>query len=366
MNHRRRFRASAVCLALAAAVIASTAMNVPGAFAASTSGDSGRADVDWLSLGFDLASPFRPIIDALDGDQAINKGTDGRLTFLLLGSDARGTAVSRTDSMMIMSIKGNTITSASLPRDTGLVPRPSWLGGGVFPGKANGILRQLTAGTTLDNGLDKFERVIEDLLGIEIDYHALIWFDGFTTLVSKIDPITVNSEREIRDQSHRDGNSTLPGVYFPVWNGYALYAMNTGSDPYCNGKYKAYSDPRAHAETWCHRALPYVRSRHGPYNDDWVRSRRQQEFIVSAIKAVSQSELSSLVSTAQSEGKGKWWTNFPISATTGMDLYNALHNGSHGAHVVFKPSQFASRVPGTSKYELKLSAVRAWSAQYLK
>lgn len=340
-------------------------MSVPGAFAASTSGESGSVDVDWLSLGFDLASPFRPIIDALDGDQAINKGTDGRLTFLLLGLDARGSAVTRTDSMMIMSIKGNTITSASLPRDTGRVPRPAWLGGGVFSGKANGILKQLMNGRTLDGALDTFERVMEDLLGIEIDYHALIWFDGFTTLVSKIDPINVNSEREIRDQSHIDGNSTVPGVYFPLWNGYGLYALNTGSDPYCNGEYKNYSDPRSHPDTWCHRALPYVRSRHGPYNDDWVRSRRQQEFIVSAIKAVSLAELGSLVSTAQSEGMGKWWTNFPISATTGMDLYSALHNGTHGAHVVFKPSQFAGRIPGTSQYELKLSAVRAWSAQYL-
>lgn len=341
-------------------------MNVPGALAASTSGESGSSDVDWLGLGFDLASPFRPIIDALDGDQAISKGTDGRLTFLLLGLDARGSAVTRTDAMMIMSIKGNTITSASLPRDTGRVPRPAWLGGGVFSGKANGILKQLMSGTTLDNGLAKFERVIEDLLGIEIDYHALIWFDGFTTLVSKIDPITVNSEREIRDQSHIDGTSTIPGTYFPKWNGYALYAYNTGTDLYCNGKYKNYSDPKTHPETWCRRALPYVRSRHGPYNDDWVRSRRQQEFIVSAIKAVSQAELGPLVSTAQSEGLGKWWTNFPISATTGMDLYNALHHATHGAHVVFKPSQFAGRIAGTSQYELKLSAVRAWSAQYLR
>ena len=97
--------------------------------------------------------------------------------------------------MLIMSIKGNTITAASLPRDTGRVPRPASMGGGTFPGKANSILHQLQAGTTLDGALDKFDQVIENIAHIEIDYHALIWFNGFTTLVDKIDPVNVNSTR---------------------------------------------------------------------------------------------------------------------------------------------------------------------------
>jgi len=63
---------------------------------------------------------------------------------------------------------------------------------------------------------------------------------------------------------------------------------------------------------------------------------------------------------------GKWWTNYPINATSAMDLYNALHNASLGEHVVFKPSIFAGRIPGTSAYELKLTAVRQWAAQHLK
>ncbi|MGI8929542.1 MAG: LCP family protein [Candidatus Limnocylindrales bacterium] len=313
-----------------------------------------------------MTSTLRPILDALDGNQALSRGTDGRLTFLLLGSDARGSTVSRTDSIMLMSIKGNTITSASVPRDTGRVPRPASMGGGTFSGKVNGILRQLVSSTgSLNGGLAAFERVIESVAQIEIDYHALIWFDGFTTLVGKIDPITVNITREIADPKHIDDPNGPAGVYFPKWNGFALNAYNSTSQFYCDGAWR--TDPAPiNSANYCRRALPYVRSRKGPDNDDWVRSRRQQEFIASTIKAVGQGELSGLVSTAQAEGMGKWWTNYPITSTSAMDLYNQFQGASLGTHVVWKPSVFAARIPGTSAYELKLTAVRQWSAQYLK
>ena len=366
MFHRRGIRAAILVVSLTAVLAASSITGPQTASAAVWTGDPGSSKVDWLDLAMSMATPLRPFIDALEGSQSFSTGSDGRLTFLLLGSDSRASAVSRTDAMLIMSVKGNTITAASLPRDTGRVPRPASMGGGTFPGKANSILHQLQSGTTLDGALNKFDQVIENVAQIEIDYHALIWFNGFTTLVDKVDPINVNSERVIYDGKHVDQNGSPPGVYFPKWNGYAIYAWNTGSSKYCNGTFKLYSDPTAHPETWCHRALPYVRSRHGPGNDDWVRARRQQEFIASTIKAVSSSELSGLVSTASSEGMGKWWTNFPISAGNALDLYNKLHGANLGAHVVWKPSQFATRIPGTSAYELNLSAVRQWSAQYLK
>lgn len=364
MIGRRGIRASAVVVALAAMVAVSSVLGYPTASAAVTRVDHGSR-FDWLGLAMEIAAPMRPLIDAIDGSQALDRGTDGRLTFVVLGSDSRNTSVSRTDTMMIVSVKGNTITAASLPRDTGRVPRPPSMGGGTFPGRANGLLRLLMSGTNLDGALAKFEQVIEYIAQIEVDYSALVWFDGFTTLVGKVDPITVKIEREIRDPKHIDDPDGPAGVYFPQWNGFALNAFNTGSNPYCNGAYKTDPAPIS-SSNYCRRALPYVRSRKGPGNSDWVRSRRQQEFVAATIKAVAQSELSGLVSTAQSEGMGKWWTNYPINATSAMDLYNALHNASLGEHVVFKPSIFAGRISGTSAYELKLTAVRQWAAQHLK
>jgi anionic cell wall polymer biosynthesis LytR-Cps2A-Psr (LCP) family protein len=306
------------------------------------------------------------VVAAIEGGAALNKGSDGRLTFLLLASDSRVSSVSRTDTMMIISIKGNTITAASIPRDTARLPRPASMGGGVFPGKANTVLRQLLSGTTLDGALSKFEIVFEDLLRIEIDFRAIIWFNGFTTLVDKVDPITVNVTREIRDGKLGEDPDGPAGVYFPKRAGYAIYAWDPLPNPYCNGSWKDDTSPPIDAKFMCHRALPYMRSRKGPNNSDWVRARRQQEFVVATIKAVAQSELSGLVTTAQSEGLGRWWTNYPISLTSAMDLYNEFQGASLGKHVVFKPTTYATRIPGSAGYELKVPAVRAWAAQYLK
>jgi hypothetical protein len=108
-----------------------------------------------------------------------------------------------------------------------------------------------------------------------------------------------------------------------------------------------------------------VRSRKGTGNNDFVRARRQQDFIAATIRAVQQSELSGLASTAQSQGAGKWWTDYPISFSSATDLYNALHGASLGAQVVFKPNTYATAIPGSSAYELKLSAVRQWIATYM-
>jgi anionic cell wall polymer biosynthesis LytR-Cps2A-Psr (LCP) family protein len=318
---------------------------------------------DLLRLAQTFATPLRPLLAAMEGANAISTGTDGRLTFLLAGSDSRNSSISRTDSIMIVSVKGKTISAASIPRDTGRIPDP--FGGGVFPGKVNSILHQLrTTSSSMDQALDRFEVVIENVIQQEIDYHALLWFDGFTTLVGKIDPISVNIGRDIADPKHEDDEHGAPGVYFPKWTGYALYAFNTGSNPYCNGAYKN-DPPPIDARYWCHRALPFVRSRKGPGNNDWVRSYRQQGFVAATIKAISRAELSSLVSTGQSEGMGKWWTNLPINSTTALDLYDALDGARLVNQVVFKPKTYAGRIVGTSSYELKLPAVRQWAAQYL-
>lgn len=310
-----------------------------------------------------FASPLRPLLSVLEGTNAVSTGSDGRLTFLLVGSDSRTSSISRTDSIMIVSLKGKSISAASIPRDTARIPNP--FGGGVFPGKINSILHQLRTGSaSLDQALDRFEVVIENVIQQEIDYHALLWFDGFTTLVGKIDPISVNIGRDIADPKHEDDEFGPLGVYFPKWTGYALYAFNTGSNPYCNGAYKS-DPPPVDARYWCRRALPFVRTRKGPGNNDWVRSSRQQGFVAATIKAISRTELNSLVSTAQSEGAGKWSTNLPINSSTALDLYDALYGARLVNQIVFKPKTYAGRIVGTSSYELKLPAVRQWAAQYL-
>lgn len=327
----------------------------------------------WLDLALNVASsaPLRPFIDALFGTDTIDTGSDGRLTVLLLGSDTRGGGVGLTDTIIIVSLKGNTINAASIPRDTARILNPfTPSASDTFKGRVNAILQKLRNGTTVDNGLAKFEIVIEKLLQIEIDYHAMITFNGFQTLVDEVDPISVNVGRTISDSKYWDDPHKKRGVYFPASasGSYALYAWQPEpKSALCNGLWRNYSKPPS--DTWCQRALPFVRSRKGSGNSDWVRARRQQDFVGAAIRRVvarGTGSLSSLVDKGTSAlNAGQLYTNIPFNSSA-IDFYNALQNASLVNQVVFKPKKYASHIPGTSAYRLKLPAVRAWAARHLK
>ena len=306
----------------------------------------------WLALGSRLASPLRPYLDALAGSEAISYGSDGRLTVLLLGSDTRGGGISRTDTIMIMSLKGNQISVASIPRDTSrilnyLTAAPN----DKFKGRINTIARQV--------GLANFVIVIEKLLNIQIDYYALVSFSGFEALVNVVDPINVNISRRIRDSRYWD-DSTSRGIYFPAANNYPVYS-NSGA-PACNGSWKKYLNPPP--STWCHRALVFVRSRKG--GSDFQRARRQQDFVGAAIRTVNSGDVGSLVSTANGQAAaGALMTNIPFNSSA-LALFNDLNNAYLAHQVVFKPKKYSTHIPGTTAYQLKLSAVRAWTAAYMK
>ena len=221
----------------------------------------------------------------------LDEGSDGRLTILLLASDSRGTGVSRTDSIMVASIDENkVISTASIPRDTARIPLPASLGGGTYVGKINGMVKSfIKSGMTQNAALNKFETVIESVLGgVEIDYRVVLWFGGLTTLVDQVDPITVNVVKEIRDSKQIDDHAAdqRKGVYFPLASSYQLFATNVSANgrTYCNGNWRFDPAP-IDAVNYCHRALPYTRSRKGPGNNDWIREARQQTFLVSAIHA---------------------------------------------------------------------------------
>jgi anionic cell wall polymer biosynthesis LytR-Cps2A-Psr (LCP) family protein len=360
VSNARAGRVTATVLAVFTLVLA-TAANPGGAYGAS------RWDLRGLvtDTGMTMSAPVLKLVDGLLGNQAVDDGSDNRLTVLAMGSDSRGTGLSRMDAILILSIKGNSISMASIPRDTARFPKR---GGGVWSGKVNGIVRQyVNAGYSAQAALNEFEKDVEYVLGITIDYNAVVWFNGLTTLVGKVDPIYVNTP-EIRDGKLIDDHAAgqRQGVYFPDSNSWPLYDFNYSANgrAYCNGNWRV-DTPPIDAANKCKRALPFVRSRKGPNNNDWIRARRQQNFIYSAIKAVSSGELSSLTSTATNEGGGRWMTNMPISLSNAQDLYNRLHNASLTRQVVFKPKAYATRISGTSGYQLKLSAVRAWCDAYM-
>jgi hypothetical protein len=72
-------------------------------------------------------------------------------------------------------------------------------------------------------GLASFEYVIEKLLDIEIDYYALVTFNGFNNLVEQVEPVSLNT-KQVKDKKFWDDPLLPRGVYFPAMTNYQLYA----------------------------------------------------------------------------------------------------------------------------------------------
>ena len=236
----------------------------------------------WVDLIGNVIQPIAAALNTIAPGQ-INKGTDGRLTVLLVGSDWRprlaGTG-ERTDSMMIVTIDDQKqISAVSLPRDVGNFPiGPNE----TFPAKVNGLFKYFkeTYGTR-ELALEHMRLAFQYAFGIEIDYVAYIRFTGVDNLVDKVGGVPVAVPYNIYDPTIVDDRSDRQhGAKF-LQSDSTL--MRGDSAPLC---YTVGNPINWNATPTCTRALLYVRSRHGPGNNDWRRARRQQGFVFAAINRV--------------------------------------------------------------------------------
>jgi LCP family protein required for cell wall assembly len=194
------------------------------------------------------------------------------LNILLLGSDAGiGRTGVRTDTMVVVSIDPATgdVALFSLPRNLAQVPLPDsidiWAcdcfplilnelyGYGQshpdsFPGPSNPGANAIKAG-------------IGELLGIPIQYYALVALDGFVDLVDAVGGVTVTVTERVYDPAypHEDGTTEVidfqPGVY----------------------------------DLDGHQALAYARSRYS--SDDYNRMGRQRCVIQAMVEQASPFDL---------------------------------------------------------------------------
>lgn len=141
-----------------------------------------------------------------------------RQTFLVMGLDRRpreGNAATRTDTMFVLTIDPQTKTAGIIG-----IPRDSWVqiptkdGSGTFEGRIN---TAYPIGEDQDypgGGAELAERVAEDTLGIPIDHHIIIDFEGFKTLIDELGGIDVYVEETIDDPYYSE--TELPGDYHPL------------------------------------------------------------------------------------------------------------------------------------------------------
>ena len=183
-----------------------------------------------------------PTSAAREGDQRTN--------ILLMGIDRRPgqSFISRTDSMMLMSVDGQGSKAAILS-----IPRDLYV---MIPG--HGLDRINTAfvyGSTGNNpagGAAMAMQTVEYNLGVHLDHYVLVDFSAVTKAVDTLGGIDVYVPYEINDPKYPDMNYGYDPLYIPA----GLQNM----------------DGRT--------ALKYARTRH--IDNDFGRAARQQQVIMAA------------------------------------------------------------------------------------
>jgi LCP family protein required for cell wall assembly len=131
-------------------------------------------------------------------------GGRSRITILLLASDAGPDRTgTRTDSVVAASIDTRTgdTTLLSLPRNLQRIPMPpgplraAWPGRS-FPDLLNGVYAHVTWNADLlrgyrDRGAEGIKEVAAYILGIPIDYYAMVDLEGFSRFVDAMGGVTV-------------------------------------------------------------------------------------------------------------------------------------------------------------------------------
>lgn len=195
---------------------------------------------------------------------------EGQVNVLVMGLDRReheGEIATRTDTMFILTVDKKTKQAGILgiPRDL-WVEIPNRRGTGYYEQRIN---TAYAAGENEDyqgGGAGLVERVIEHNLGVPIDHHVVIDFEGFIEMIDDLGGVDIYVEEEINDPYYSE--TELPGDYTPLHFEVGQQHMDGQT------------------------ALNYSRTRFD--SSDLDRIHRQQQVIFAAIDKASEQGLSSV------------------------------------------------------------------------
>jgi LCP family protein required for cell wall assembly len=213
----------------------------------------------------------------------------GRVTILFTGVDSAPSRGEHLyDSIMVVSYDPttNSVQMVSVPRDSASFP---FYFGGVDSAsvKINSIPTYVRNGwiKSPDSPYITLVKEVSYLVGIPINYYAVMDLDGFAQMIDKVGGIDVVNPSVIDDPSYD-------------WLNGAPYGFYLAAGPqHLNGK----------------QALAYVRSRHGSDNNDYKRASRQQQVLVALLHKMAQpSELLALPGLISTIGSSVT-TTFPAN-----------------------------------------------------
>jgi LCP family protein required for cell wall assembly len=244
-------------------------------------------------------------------------GEDGRLTVLVLGSDARkGVVGERMDAIIVATIDPGTgkVAMVSLPRDTVNVPVGP---GRVYPGRINSYFWEYERKTGKTKAaLRRMRKALEFAFGTEIDYYVKVDFDGLVGLINRIGGIHVTLDEPFVDRTMHLGKKGL--------------RLKAGTR-HLDGK----------------KALAYSRSRHS--DSDYDRSRRQQQVLTAIVERVRERGLSALPALVGLV-RDRTVTDFPLTAAPAALVLASKAKLKNPKSVVLAPSRWAR--PGAQPYTI--------------
>lgn len=193
----------------------------------------------------------------------LKRDSTGKYTnVLLVGIDTREAGnLMNTDTIIVVSYnyETNDVIMISIPRDFHVQtdPKKYWFN------RINAVYA-INEQRSKGSGLDALKNVVEEITTLEIQYHAMIDYKGFTELIDAVGGIYVNVENSFTD------------YMYPKGTGYQTITFKAGPQ-------------LMDGDT----ALKYSRSRHSMHNNegsDFARARRQQNVIASFRDTVLSSE----------------------------------------------------------------------------
>jgi len=301
---------SRVALGLISAALCLTLSACSGLAAGSEDQPKPRRDGKAAAL-VPRATPA-PTHPAVEVDDLL--GEDGRLSVLILGSDLRdGVIGERTDAIIIATIDPGSgrVAMVSLPRDTVNVPIAP---GKAYPGRINSLYMEFKreSGKT-KAALKKTKKALAYAFDTEIDHYVLVDFNGLVRLIDSIGGIDVTLDEPLIDPTMHLGKKGL-----------RLKAGTRRLD----GK----------------KALAFSRSRHS--DDDYDRSRRQQQVIAATAEKVRQRGLAALPALVELAEK-KTVTDIPLRAAPALLELAGRAKLTSSKSMVLAPARWARPLPGT-------------------
>jgi LCP family protein required for cell wall assembly len=223
-----------------------------------------KAFTEEVGINIKPTDLINPIID----EPELKKDSSGeRTNFLLVGIDTRKTdaGLQNTDTMIVASYshEDHSLTMFSVPRDT-YTRQP---GTTDWYGKVNGVYNkaeQIEEGT----GLEVLQETLEEYVGLEIQYYAMIDVEGLSNIIDIIGGVEINVENSFTD--YRYPNETNP-----------------------NQSYQTVSFEKGLQIMDGETLVQYVRSRKSLDNgegSDYARARRQQIAIAAVQKKLLSTE----------------------------------------------------------------------------